>query len=396
MEQDVFDLLMVHEDGYSNLIRYLFETVEEFKNKFTFLLFGERLESPRIYTRTAYRTIDANDNSRKKNIPDIIICDDNHFCIIEVKVYASEGEKQTKNYYDEKDTIKKILKINANAQEVFFYLSLDEEVNLSSVEFVKLSWTEVGNCLPEKIDSDNKMLFILVDQFRERIASIDRCQALSKNSNWNESVKEVKWSGAVGFLNALSLLKQFNIVKPYKVQHWANYQKSENRYLLSAMFIPNKSWIGEDLDYSCRNDLPIEACYSIHYEFEWDEENKILNYRLDYELNPYKSQAKAKQESDPEKRKKIEKCGNRRAEIARECKKIWDKEYKSRFEDGFEVNYNGHITDYLLKLIYGSVEIEDDQTIEDVLSVISPFIDITSEFVENVILSKINNKNQIV
>ena len=92
---DIFDLFMVHEDGYTNLLKYLFDNSNEFKIKFTKLLFNENnLANLKFNTRTAYlhhiNIVKDNSIISKKSVPDIIVYDSNHFCIIEVKVYEAD------------------------------------------------------------------------------------------------------------------------------------------------------------------------------------------------------------------------------------------------------------------------------------------------------------------
>ena len=100
-ENDIFDYLGINgrEDSYTNLLKALFDNVPKYKTDLLKLLFNkDDLNVNDFYfeTRRKYSRCDE-DNKNHKEIPDAIIVDKtgNYFALIEVKVFAGEGEEQT-------------------------------------------------------------------------------------------------------------------------------------------------------------------------------------------------------------------------------------------------------------------------------------------------------------
>lgn len=386
MKKDYFELLMTKEDGYTNFLKELFDCSKEFRNNLSQALFGEELNDLTFLTRTAFITNDAEQNTKKKNVPDIIIYNSNHFGIIEVKVYAFEGDNQTKNYYDNKQIIKDKLNIKSNSKEKYWFLTL-YGTKPSCNKFEAISWNKFGEHLPTKTNDEG--LNILLAQLKERINSIKGNKKITLNSNWCESVKSEKWEGAVNLFNALKLIPLFKN-KNYSDydNYWDEFTRASNEYHYKSQFTMNKQWVGKRLERITNN---YSECYQIHFEFEWSQEHHYLVYRLDYHLNPYYSNNDIKRYlCNEEEKNKANTCNIKRQAIAQSCREIWRKTYCKGYND-FE--YNKRIQNNLLVLLSGWISVKDDMAVKDVVEYLQPRLEAANDFAEVVLLPTIREES---
>ena len=370
---DIFDILFAHEDSYTNLLQYLFENSEEFKDNLSEFLFDEKLKDLVFLTRKAYNF----QNGKKRNIPDIIVYDKDHFAIIEVKVYASEGEHQTIRYYECKEEIKSDRKINFNAKERYLYLTL-YKTEASCKEFESITWSDIGRLLPTELTHD-EMLDMLIKQLRTRIESLDG-REISLQECWHDAVKTKYWGGAIALRDTLKLLPSFKNMEVYKDDFWANYEKSKNKCTYSAIFLPYKEWRGLAIE-DVRVDNEKHRCYDFHFEFKWDERQGVLETRLDYHLNPYLSKKDIGNLDDNMQQRAID-CNEFRQKVAKKSKSKW------QAPEGWENCYNHRLTDNIMTLINKTIKIKEDMLVKDVLEEIEPFIQSAIEFVNTVLLPK--------
>lgn len=370
---DIFDILFAHEDSYTNLLQYLFENSEEFYNNLSYLIFDKKVEKLSFTTRKTY-----NSESGQKNIPDIIIHNENHLAIIEVKVFANEGFDQTKRYLGCKKEIKDSLKIKSDCIEKFYFLTLTGS-KAECDEFSSLTWVEVGKCLPEYI-IDNELLALLVSQFKRRVDSLNQKEC-DRKEKWCDVVKTKYWGGAVGFFSALKMTPSFKQLPNELCDYWASYKKAKNTFTYSALFLPDYSWKGIPVD---NKKCTKTNCFELHFEFEWDENSRVLEIRLDYHLNPYKSNKDIERMKNEDEKYSAQLCNSYRYEVAYLSRKEW----KKYAPDGWENCYNSKLSQNIMKLIYKEIIIDKNKTVGEVVDEIDKFVSAAKQFTEKEILPK--------
>lgn len=374
---DIFDILFAHEDSYTNLMQYLFENSKEFYEKFSKLLFGKVVNGLEYVTRTAFIT-----DSGKRNIPDIVVYNKDYLAMVEVKVYASEGSEQTKRYYESIETIKDKKEINQNCTERFYYLTLWGTAPAFE-KFKPISWLEIGKCLPEN-SFETPETELLVKHFKRRIESL-LPKTVSENDKWCEVVKTKYWGGARGLYDALKTTPSFKPLPDNMCDYWGSFKTSKNKYTYSALFLMKPCWKGCSVEEA---DKHPKDCYEYHFEFEWDEKNRLLEIRLDYHLNPYKSNSDLKKEENENIKSFAQEANTYRAQIARTGKKYWKKYMPEDWKDA----YNGHITDSVLQLASKYIKIDKDHTVAQVTEQIEAFVKSAVRFVDEVMLPLQNEK----
>ena len=126
----------------------------------------------------------------------------------------------------------------------------------------------------------------------------------------------------------------------------------------------------------------VYSCYDIHFEFMWNEAENHLTLRLDYHLNPYKSQSCIENLNDKELAFAL-KCNEERAKKARDKKKEW-----KRIAPEFKDAYNKHITQGIMTLVTKVDTVTNEETVKDVLTKrIRPFIEVGIKFINECFLT---------
>ncbi len=369
-EWDIFDILFAHEDSYTNLLQYLFENSGEFYKNFSKLLFGKEKSNLKFVTRTSYDL-----GEGKRNVPDIIVFNDDNFAMIEVKVHSGEGTNQTQRYFDCKEGVKQKLGVSSNALNKFYYLTL-LGTKAACSEFESISWLKIGECLPAE-NFETEEMELLVKHFKRRIDSL-KSKPINLNDKWCDAVKTRYWGGAIGLFDALRMVPAFKQLPSEMCDYWGSFKKTKSTFTYSALFLLNSMWKGCSITDEKQN---FRNCYELHFEFEWDEENGLLEIRLDYHLNPYLSNNDIKGLREDFQQNAIE-ANEYRKSVAQKAKQQWLK-YAPK---GTEKCYNSHLTDNIMKLLFKTIKIDKETTILQVVAQVQEFVSAASNFVEKEIL----------
>lgn len=385
-EWDLFDIFNANEDNYTNMLRFLYETEEDFKNRFIELIFGEKIDDISLKTRMVYKK-----GKNGKIIPDIVLHDKNHLAIIEVKMFSSEGYKQTERYNEDSPAIKETLSINTNCKTKLYFLTIDG-IKPQCNNFIALKWNDVLKCMNPNM-CKNDMAKLLMHQFKTRIDSMNPDNIIIKmDKYWIEQVHSFRWSRSLPFYKAIKSVLDKDKDK-WTTEHWSGFDKNTQSYSHTVKFYPkDKSWQGKTLEDALKSH-DTSNCFDYHFEFQWNETNNILTLRLDYELNPYQSQSDINHMEDKLKNFAIE-CNKKRAEKARLNKKIWEEtinefskinpKHKNYIKN---YKYNKSIPQCILKLVSAEYKNENlkGKTVEYVLyNIIYPFVNFHEEFIKKI------------
>lgn len=273
------------EDIISNLIVGLINESNNFK--ISFLENIIEISNANLYNVEAFTRI-----VTEQGIPDIIIKvyneQENILVIIENKLKAEEGYKQTARYSTDK-CIKDIClnnKINLeynNVSKKFIYLTLIPEqipsgerfVNKTYRDLLELVNVEIENELLNQIYKDfiklikdfycdldvnkeDKILDLLYDNIDSEKIYI-KFKAIMKLCNFDNGL-EVKYIGKTGGTGRISFIAQIS------KDSWVS---NSNATLIDGLYTVN------------------EDTYNIHLEFSFDILNKVIKLPLHYETNPY-------------------------------------------------------------------------------------------------------------
>lgn len=273
------------EDIISNLIVGLINESNNFK--ISFLENIIEISNANLYNVEAFTRI-----VTEQGIPDIIIKvyneQENILVIIENKLKAEEGYKQTARYSTDK-CIKDIClnnKINLeynNVSKKFIYLTLIPEqipsgerfVNKTYRDLLELVNVEIENELLNQIYKDfiklikdfycnldvnkeDKILDLLYDNIDCEKIYI-KFKAIMKLCNFDNGL-EVKYIGKTGGTGRISFIAQIS------KDSWVS---NSNATLIDGLYTVN------------------EDTYNINLEFSFDILNKVIKLPLHYETNPY-------------------------------------------------------------------------------------------------------------
>jgi hypothetical protein len=389
---DLFDILGDKEDNITNVLKFLFENLTDFRSNLSNLIFGNISDSDEIKfeTRRSYTSCTG------KNIPDIILYNKNHFAIIEVKLFADEGSSQTIRYYNAIPEIKN--KLNIESQESLCYYLTIYGTEAECKQFKSLSWLkDIKRCLescqvkPDLANSKSLMIYLLQKQLKERIDSI-KGDNISKFSNWIESVKSIKWCREANFVNAVKLLDMFTHENEFD-DAWCGWDSVNHAYVYSAQLRPSNQWLGKKIDLNS-TEIPngsFADYYDFHIEMKYLEQEQnndmtmkhMLEIRLDYHLNPYLSKKEIENISNEDMKNFIKKCNLKRVEIA---KKAYEKLPKHLNE-----YRNGRLSNDFLFILKRNFDIKQDDRIIDVWERTKYFIEECIDLIQCA-LDEINNQ----
>lgn len=361
MEYDLFDILGDKEDSYTNVIKFLFEKSNKFKFEFIKLIFEEEIadfRNIRIKVRKSFWTISG------KNIPDLVLFDNNHLAIVEVKVDAEEGHNQTRRYKNSEDEIKKELNVCENTETKFWLLTKYAQ-NPDSNTFESLTWKQLLSCLDlDYSDIENsdyrQMAVLLAKQLSNRIRSLDG-EPITESDNWIQSVKSEKWSGAINFYKAIEFLKILDNDAIW--DYWSHWDNAAHSYMHTVQLYPNKKWLGKNVEKDYREGEDLAEFYDFHFEFKYcqkkDPEKPQLIVRLDYHINPYKSSKDQKSIGNDI----YDRCNEKRVGIAKDLLQELSMYEKNIYRKNF------------LYIVRYRLNIDSGMTVKDVVEKIKPFVD---------------------
>lgn len=378
---DLFDVMFVHEDGYTNCLEYIFENSKYFRKNFSNLVFGIEVDGLSFKTRTVYRRTDSGAN--KQDVPDIVLYNADYFAIIEVKVDASEGWNQTQRYYDYHEKMIEALGITPKVKRFMFLTKYGSKPGCE--QFDSISWSKIGECIDERVLGEhvgNTMFTEVTSQLSERIKTLNG-KEIKLTDKWNDVMQTDRWFGAINLYKTLMMIEEFKRCNKLPSEYsdfWDGYDAGTNEYNYSALFTPDISWNGKTLDEVIGYPEEFCLCYQLHFEFKYNA-NTLLT-RLDYHLNPYYSRKDVKSITDPERSATAQKCNKIRNAIAHKCKPFWKSNVMS---------YNAKITNEILSLLTKETTISKEDTVKDVLSKVSAQVKEAMAFANEVVLPTIRD-----
>ena len=292
---DVFDILGISrkEDSYTNLVKYLFDNWNYFKQKFIEEFAENTKDEFELETRNTYSLINDIDieinveHHRKKILPDMILHSKKEIIIIENKIFSGEGYKQTIEYSSKKylDVVERKFNIK-HAKFNFYFMTLDG-IKAYSPNFKSIKWSKlIANCCKETSEIEKyPRLKILVDDLVQRCKQYENipepadnesiCTYLNKRTKFITTEKLFK-------IYMTEVLK--DIVPKYNFYY--DFSTSDNRNgHVSLVYLYKKDWRGIDIEKAKQGD----SCRFIHIEFNMPENLKEINLCIHYEGYPYKT-----------------------------------------------------------------------------------------------------------
>ena len=387
---DLFDILGDKEDNITNVLKFLYDNSLDFKNNILSKVFGNISDGNEIKfeTRRSYTS------DTGKNIPDIILFSNNHFAIIEVKIFASEGYSQTTKYYNAIPEIKTKLQIETD-EIICYYLTIYGN-QAECKHFKSLTWTkDILGCLPNSLtkpisnDLNELMVYLLQKQLKERIESLNG-DIITLESNWVKSVRGFKWCKERNFYKALKLLDVLQ--NPDFDDYWGGWDNRLHAYVYAVQFRVDKEWLGNEINKNIieKNDKALSSYYDFHLEFKYIEQEQkesmeikpYIEIRLDYHLNPYHSKSDIKKLEDDNLKEFIRQCNKKRVEIA--------KMMINQLPDNIKVFKHKKLSDDFLYILCRNYDISPNDTVKDVIERIRPFAVQCRDLINNALLT-INN-----
>lgn len=299
-ENDIFDYLGINgrEDSYTNLLKALFDNVPKYKTDLLKLLFNKddlNINDFYFETRRKYSRCDK-DTKNHEEIPDAIIVDKtgDYFALIEVKVFAGEGEEQTQRYFNmfNENNIKVAcecgdVELREQTNRKFYFLTIFGD-KPTCKEFISLKWEDVVEPL-QSIKISNSYLSELAKSLINKINS-------TKIVDVENISDALMWIDTMGYgwaneRNMFEILKHycFNSEKWNETDKWNGYNKDSNACELKCSF-GKERWIGKHIrDLMYNNN--VRDCFQFHYEIAFNPATDNLLVRLDYHLNPYLSKS---------------------------------------------------------------------------------------------------------
>ena len=305
MNKDVFDILGINgrEDSYTNLIYSIFTESEQFRvNLARYFFNSDNASKLQMIIRSSYNTPKG---LSKKIVPDIILFDDKHLIIIEVKLFSDEGWKQLLRYSDAVDiivnNINDINKYNINSKESkIYFLTLDkkdikDDDAIYYKDVVSITWEDISKLFPNENDIKNEYLKICLKNFNSRIKEYYHNDIIyNDNSLFNDVFQAYHFVGYDKILSQMFIGNQYNI--------WQDWNSGQNTFSATIQYYKLESWksnisiqfqkIDEETEIVLNKDeLSAYNNYDIHYEIQFYWDNQIgkwkINLRIDYHTNPY-------------------------------------------------------------------------------------------------------------
>lgn len=295
---DVFDILGISrkEDSYTNLVKYLFDNWNDFKQKFIEKFAENTKDEFELETRNTYNLINDIDieieveHHRKKIVPDMILHSKKEIIIIENKIFSGEGYRQTIEYSSKKYLEEVERKFNIKEAKFNFYFMTLDGIKAYSQNFKSIKWSElIADCCKDtsEIKKDPR-LKILVDDLVQRCKQYENipepadnesiCTYLNKRTKFitNEKLFETYMRKVLeGIIHPENNKYNFN----------CEFSTSDNRNgHVSLVYLFKKDWRGIDIENAKQGD----SCRFIHIEFNMPENLKEINLCIHYGGYPYK------------------------------------------------------------------------------------------------------------
>lgn len=377
---DVFDYMGIgyREDSYTEVLKHILISSEKSRQSFFEKVLGKEFDQSydiRIKTRNKYEA--ENCCKRKHITPDMIIASEkgNLLIVIEVKILSGEGDNQLNDYKNNLSNIAKIeLPNNDNPKKVLYYLTLERQ-NIEGV--TSITWSDVGKCICAN-DIENEHLKMTAQALKDRCISIETKYSGSNSCQWKDAVRTHKFIFAHKIMS--DILKQ-HFEDEYEYESWQAFDKN-NRWFSNSVKMSKPDWTSsQSIDDNDYKSLTISNCYDFHYEIQYSEGNNIIELRLDYHLNPYKSQSDINGYNEPQK--------SHLKEINKKRKEAFKNLKKSYSLGDSKIKYNTP-NDNIMVLCKMEIDLnEENRTIAEVINDIDSFIENTKKLPKKLIeLSK--------
>jgi hypothetical protein len=288
---NIVDILGVglREDCYTNLIYHAVLHITEFRENLLKALLGDTCkqdtEDWRFYTRN---TVSLEDHHR--DIPDLLFVSQtqNKVIVIENKVLAKEGERQTERYAS--DTFRRAIESHyqlVNADFYYYYLTLEGKPAKSPL-FKSITYGEIVSLLPRELHADTN-LSLLLEEFRERVREYE---------NWPDPKEEMialeylnNTRGFVTQYRNFCRLVDLLGLEEFVVRKDVTSNRGSGFIPVAKFSLPH--WIGEEYT----EQVDGLSCYDIHIELQWNtnKNHESLSLQLHYQTHPYLTNQKFKQ-----------------------------------------------------------------------------------------------------
>lgn len=289
MDDQIFEILgiVTREDSYTDLIAYAFKKSSDFRQKLLSNLNETDNGNWDFYVRPPIPIkFNKSRNSRKKDVPDMILLNkkENKIIVIENKIFSGEGWNQTQRYASDefKTSAKEHFSI-INPDFAYYYLTLGKKP--TSPNFELLPYSNLAKCID--VNQKNTKLNLLLTELKSRINEYD---------NWplpkNDEVIITYLRNGRGFVNFDRTFENVvtNLVNNNDLKLDVGVTSNKG-----CGYIPLARWRKENWQSKKYPALTDGAeCYDIHFELQWNTCNDAFCMRLDYHTNPYMTKKEMK------------------------------------------------------------------------------------------------------
>jgi len=338
--RDVFDYLNAaeKEDIYTGLIYHAFNESDCFKARFC-AFFGADTDEhakllmrhPFYYETTITKRKIAKDgriaeepHRHQRQIPDLVLVTQNKICIIESKLFSSEGSYQTERYGDIRflESIKhekKLAHLNleqaklhshrclTKRDQCLFYMTINGEQAYNSA-FMSVTWSDLFEAVLPEVSTHNEILQPILTQMKARFVSypVIRDAMISKKTSLSLD-PFLRQSSSHFLLNKdYLLLAYFDELKPIKTMLEGRAGvRIESATILGSrqLLIACEDWADPSID-RVLSSVPLGTTVDDLLSKLIDEpypfskpvikviNNKKICVCINYEPNPYLSEAK--------------------------------------------------------------------------------------------------------
>lgn len=290
--EDYFDILGIsgREDSYTNLLVAAFNDSETFRRRFCNFFTKDDHSDFELKSRNSFST--NIEGKKNKDIPDLILFNENEIILIEVKIFASEGYRQTERY-SSNETVEKIKEIlnKPNARfESFFYLTVDKS-SARSAKFKNVSWSELLGVVLKNVEFHNDKISVLMQDLQSRVREFDLIEDVG-----NQSIVEFT-SRSKHFVTRKFLFeKYFNSLSETLKKRFGfevSYANANNvdgdQYLL---LFGKPEWVrlrmpSNIASFSDEEQQKFSKTRNVHIEINWTPSRNRISIFVHYETNPY-------------------------------------------------------------------------------------------------------------
>jgi len=297
-KHDVFNILGIsnREDSYIDLVKYLFDNWSYFKIRFCNMIAGANVDDFILETRKTINVPGGKNNIRKKIAPDMILYSkkQNLITLIESKIYAEEGYRQTDDYSESESIINQSLELPTASFQNHKYITLDGDTP-SSTSFFPLKWANViFECCKDYDNISDSRTKLLVGDLYTRASEYSSLQQPKEDESYADYMRNRKRWITPFRLNKKfmeALCKDFLLDKKYSFESTYSHNMSGRQYLY---IISKNSWQNGDINDETKVNL---NNYNIHIESNWLEGYDWIKTAVHFETNPYITQNKLNKKS---------------------------------------------------------------------------------------------------